>query len=141
MARIRTRRERLLQTIWFEGMGLVLITPLCSMLATEPFGESCALLMSLSIVVMIGSATFNNVFDRLELAITGRRASERPHGLRVAHAVLHEASATLLTCPVIFAWTGLHWREALVADIGLATAYAAYGYAFHWTYDRLRPLT
>ena len=46
----------------------------------------------------------------------------------------------VVTTPVIWAMTDLGWWGALLADLGLAAAYAAYGYAFHWGYDRLRPV-
>jgi uncharacterized membrane protein len=58
----------------------------------------------------------------------------------VLHALLHEASAAVLTWPAIVAMTGLSWSAALGADIGLTLAYALYAYAFHLVYDACRPL-
>jgi uncharacterized membrane protein len=56
------------------------------------------------------------------------------------HAVLHEATAIVVTCPVIFAMTPLGWADALLADLGLTLVYAAYAYVFHLGFDRLRPV-
>ena len=34
----------------------------------------------------------------------------------------------------------LNWVDALLTDIALSLAYSAYGYLFHWAFDRLRPV-
>jgi uncharacterized membrane protein len=67
-------------------------------------------------------------------------ASARPHRLRMLHAVGLEVSSVLVTCPIIVVMTGLGWWQALVADIALGAVYAAYGYLYHWVFDRLRPV-
>jgi uncharacterized membrane protein len=46
----------------------------------------------------------------------------------------------VVTTPVIWAMSDLGWWGALLADLGLAVAYSAYAYLFHWGYDRLRPV-
>ena len=51
-----------------------------------------------------------------------------------------EATAVIVTCPLIVALTTLGWLEALVTDIGLTLTYALYGYLFHLGFDRLRPI-
>lgn len=137
---IRDSRERLLQSASYEALGLVLMAPICSALALLDPRQSVVLLGCLSVAVMGWSAVFNTVFDRLELAWVGRSASERPHRLRLLHAILFESTAVIATCPVIVAFTGWRFGEALAADLGLSILYAAYGYAFHWGYDRLWPV-
>ena len=137
---IRDSRERLLQSAWYEALGLVLMAPICSALALLEPQQSVVLLACLSAAVMGWSAVFNTVFDRLELAWVGISASERPHRLRLVHALLFESTAVIATCPVIVAFTGWSFGEALAADLGLSLLYAAYGYVFHWGYDRLRPV-
>ena len=37
-------------------------------------------------------------------------------------------------------WTGMGWIEALLADIGLAIAYALYAFVFNIGYDRVFPI-
>ena len=37
-------------------------------------------------------------------------------------------------------WGGLSLQAALLAELGLTLLYAAYAYAFHLVYDRLRPV-
>lgn len=130
----------MLQTLCFEAGGLLLVAPLHALAAGASAAESFLLIAVLALVVMAWSAVFNTVFDFVEHRRTGRLASARPQALRLLHAVLHEASAVVVTWPVIVALSGLGWAQALWADLGLTLAYAVYAYLFHLGYDRLRPL-
>ena len=49
-----------------------------------------------------------------------------------------EATALIVTCPLIVALTGFGWQQALAAGISLTLAYAVYGFFFHLGFDRLR---
>jgi uncharacterized membrane protein len=137
---IRSRRERLVQTLWLEALGVVIVSPLFAHFAGASMGESLVVLVVVSIAVMCWSALFNTVFDRIELPLTGRVASDRPQAWRVVHSIAHEVSAVVVTWPLIFALTPLGWLQALAADIGLMLAYAVYGFFFHLSFDRLRPI-
>lgn len=137
---VRSARERVIQTLWFEGVGLALVAPAFSLFADAALASSFALVALLSVVVMLWSACFNTAFDRIEWRCTGRAASDRPRRWRVAHALLLETTAVIVTCPVIVGMTGLDWLQALAADLALTLAYTAYAYAFHRVFDRLRPV-
>lgn len=137
---IRNVRERLRQTLCFEGGGLLLVAPIYALLAGARMRDSFALIAVLTLLVMGWSALFNTAFDVVEHRLSGRLASQRPQWLRVLHALLHEASATAITWPTIVAMTGLSWSAALVSDLGLTLAYALYAYVFHLVYDACRPL-
>lgn len=137
---IRSWRERVVQTLWFEGIGLLLVAPLYAWVSGGGGGESLRLVATLSLVVMVWAAVYNTLFDVVERRRTGRVASDRPHAWRTLHAIGLESSAVLLTWPVIWALTDLSWGAALLADLGLTLTYMAYGYAFHWGYDRTRPV-
>jgi uncharacterized membrane protein len=137
---VRSAPERALQTLWFEAIGIAVVAPLYALGAGDSMSSSALLLLALSLAVMAWSAGFNTAFDRLEAHWTGRRASDRPQRWRIAHALLHEASAVLVTWPLIVALTELSWPEALVADLALTLTYAAYAYLFHLGFDRLRPV-
>lgn len=136
----RDARERLRQTLCFEAGGLLLVAPLFALSAEARMRDSFALIAVLTLLVMGWSALFNTAFDFVEHRLSGRLASQRPQWLRGVHALLHEASAVVLTCPTIVAMTGLSWGAALVTDIGLTLAYALYAYVFHLIYDACRPL-
>ena len=135
---IRSRRERLIQTLWFEVLGVVIVSPLFAHFAGPSMGESLIVVTALSLAMMCWSALYNTAFDLTEVRCTGRVASDRPHGLRVVHAIGNEATALIVTWPLMVALTPLAWLQALAADIGLTLAYALYGYLFHLGFDRLR---
>ena len=137
---IRSRRERLIQTLWLEALGWLIVSPLFAHFAGTSVVESRMLLITLSAAMMFWAALYNTAFDLIELRCTGRVASDRPHGLRIAHTIGFEVTAALVTWPLIVALTTLGWLEALAADIGLTLIYALYGYLFHLGFDRLRPI-
>jgi uncharacterized membrane protein len=137
---IRTWRERVAQTLWYEGIGLLLVSPLYAWASGSGGSESLMLLATLSLVVMAWAALYNTLFDLVERRCTGRVASDRSRGVRTVHAIGLESSAVLLTCPVILVMTNSSLAAALLANLGLTAIYAVYGYAFHWAYDRLRPV-
>ena len=137
---LRSRRERALQTLWFEGIGLAVVSPLFAHFSGVHMGSSLFVLMMLSITVMTWSAIYNSVVDRIERRLAQRVASDRPHHWRVLHAVGHEVSAVAFTWPLVVALTSLGWMDALWAEAGLTLAYTAYGYLFHLVFDRLRPV-
>jgi uncharacterized membrane protein len=124
---LRTARERLFQTLMYEAGGLLMATPLYGLVFDRDAGGSFALLAVLSVIVMI---------ER-----TGRVASDRPQGLRAAHALCLEITATAVTLPVVMAMGAHSFWQALSIDVGLTLFYAAYAYVFHIFYDRLRPVS
>ena len=137
---IRNLRERVIQTLWFELLGLALVAPLFAYFSDATAGDSFVLLLVLAIVVTLWSGLYNSAFDLAELRLAGRVASDRPHRRRVLHTLGLETSAIVLTWPLVVTFTRLAWHEALFADIGLTLAYVAYGYVFHLAFDRLRPV-
>jgi uncharacterized membrane protein len=137
---LRSPRERLIQTLWFEALGLALVAPLYAAVTGEGAAESIGLLLALSVVVMAWSALYNTLFDRWEWRRHRRVASQRPPGLRTVHALGLEVTVLLLSCPLIMVFTGLGFWAALGLDLALSAVYAAYGWVFHWGYDRLRPV-
>jgi uncharacterized membrane protein len=137
---IRSGRERLIQTLWFEALGALVVGPGFAWFTATPAGESFVVMLALSIAVMGWAAFYNTAFDRVERRVTGRVASDRPQRWRVLHAVGLESTAVVVTWPLIVALTSLGWLEALVAEFGLTLAYAVYGYFFHLGFDSLRPV-
>jgi uncharacterized membrane protein len=139
-AAVRGLRERVIQTLAFEVLGLAIVSLPFAHLSGATAGDSLLLLTTLSIVIMFWAALYNTTFDCIEHRVTGRVASERPPRWRVLHAIALEASALVVTWPLIVAMTTLSWRQAFIAEIGLTLAYTAYGYCFHLAFDRLRPV-
>lgn len=137
---LRTSRERLVQTLCFELGGFVIVTPAYMLIFGKGTAESLTLILSLSIAVMFWSALFNAGFDWAEFKWAGRLASDRPHRLRLFHAVLHEATSAVVTVPLIMAISDLGFGAALALDLGLTLFYATYAYLFHLIFDHFRPV-
>ncbi len=137
----RSGIERLLQSLAFEAGGLFLAVPLYQTLYARPQDESMVLMITLSLVVLVWNPLHNRLFDATEHRMTGRAASDRPHGLRLVHAVSHEVSPILLTLPLIMLLGGHGLAEALAVNVGLTALYVGYAYVFYLLYDRLLPVT
>ena len=137
---LRDTHERLIQTLWFEGIGIVLVSPLYGFVVGASMQESLLLLLAVSLAMMAWSACFNTVFDWFEACKARRCASARPPRWRIVHAILFETTSTLVTWPLIVALTDLGWTAALAADLLLSLTYVLYGYVFHLGFDRLRPV-
>ncbi|MDY0013959.1 MAG: PACE efflux transporter [Rhodocyclaceae bacterium] len=138
--KLRSLPDRLRQIVLFEAGGLLFITPPFAWVSGVPLVESLGLLAVLALIAALWNGVYNTAFDWLEGRLTGRSADRRPWGLRVGHALGFEGGLLLLTLPVVVAWTGLGWWPALVADMGLAMAYAGYAFLFNLLYDRLFPI-
>ena len=137
---LRTTRERIIQTLAYEGIGLMLAAPLLSATLGHDSHESALLLGLIAGVVLIWAPIHNTGFDLIELRLTGRTACQRPHRLRIVHACSYETSCIVFTLP-IFVWLGgFTLAEALMADLLLTIFYVGYAYVFHLVYDRLRPV-
>ena len=138
---LRTARERFYQTLAYEAGGLIAAAPLYGLFFGREAGESFALIMTLSLVVMLWVPLHNTIFDWAEFTRTGRVASDRPQGLRIVHALCLEITAASVTLPIVMAMGGHTFWQALTIDIALTLFYAAYAYVFHIVYDRLRPVS
>lgn len=137
---LRSARERVFQTLCYEAGGLLLATPLYALYAGHGAGEGTAVMLALSLGMMLWSPLHNTVFDWTEFRLSGRLASDRPHRWRLCHAASHEATAVVVTTPLLV-WLGGHgWVEALMVDFALTLFYGAYAYLFHLGFDRWRPV-
>lgn len=125
----------------FEIGGLVLITPPFVWLTGVSPLDSLGLLAMIAAIAAVWNALYNTTFDWIEGRLTGRTADRRPVPLRVAHAIGFEGGLLLVSLPVVMAWTGMGWLQALLADVGLAAAYVVYAYVFNLGYDRVFPVS
>ena len=139
--RLRSLPDRLRQIALFEVGGLILITPPYIWLTGQPGGESLALMAALALLASVWNGVYNTAFDWIEGRLTGRPADLRPWPARALHATGFELGILLMGLPLIVWWTGMGWRAALIADIGLAIAYVAYAFVFNLAYDKIFPIT
>lgn len=136
----RTLRERALQTLAFEALGIALVTPAFMALSDGHAGESLALMVAITLAVLIWAPLYGFIFDRLEQRKTGRIASDRPQAVRLLHAVLYELTSVSMTLPLAMILGGLTMNQALGLNIGLTVFYIGYAYVFFLIYDWLRPV-
>jgi uncharacterized membrane protein len=137
---LRSPRERFTQTLTFEIVGLFMSVPLYVLVTGGGAGDGAMLMATLAMVVMLWSPLHNAVFDLVDLRLTGRVASDRPHRWRLVHAISHGVTVAVVTLPIMLWLGGFTIWEALLAEIGLTLAYTVYAYGFHLVYDRLRPV-
>ncbi|NMG66989.1 PACE efflux transporter [Azoarcus indigens] len=138
--KLRSLADRARQVALFEVGGLLLITPPFTWASGVPLMESLGLLAAIALIAALWNAAYNTGFDWVEGRLTGRSADRRPFVLRCCHAVGFEGGLLLMSLPVIMHWTGMGWLEALLADLGLASAYVLYAFAFNYLYDRCFPI-
>lgn len=137
---LRTPLDRCRQVALFEIGGLLLITPPFVWLSGVPAKTSFGLLALIALIAACWNAIYNTSFDWVEGRLTGRTADQRPPLLRVGHAFGFEFGLLVIALPIVMAWTGMDWLEALIADIALAVAYVAYAFVFNLAYDRCFPI-
>lgn len=137
---LRSARERIIQTLTFELIGVALVSPLYVGLVGAPVADSILLITLLSVVILVWSPLHNVVFDFCELRFANRLASDRPHRVRVFHALSHEITAVMITCPLMIVVGGHSLMQALSLNVGLTLFYSGYAYVFHLAYDKLRPV-
>ena len=138
--KLRSFPDRVRQIALFELGGLALITPPFTWASGVPIADSIGLLALIALIAAIWNGCYNFCFDWTEGRLTGRPADRRPFRLRALHAIGFEGGLLLMSLPVIMAWTGMSWLEALLADIGLASAYVLYAFGFNFAYDRIFPI-
>ncbi len=137
---LRTTRERVLQTCFFEVGGIVLVTPIYAWVYGVSSHEGVTLLVAISLTVLIWAPIFGRIFDTVEQRTSGRVASDRPHHIRVLHAVLFEATAVSITLPIAMGIAGFSFWQAAALNVRLTMFYIVYAYLFHLIYDQLRPV-
>ena len=138
--KLRTPLDRARQVLFFELGGLVLITPPFVWLSGVSVMDSLGLLAIIALIAALWNALYNTSFDWVEGRLTGRTADHRAYALRIAHALGFEGGLVLVSLPIVMVWTGMGWLEALLADVGLAIAYALYAFVFNIGYDRVFPI-
>jgi uncharacterized membrane protein len=137
---LRSARERAIQTLAYEAIGLLIILPCYALVTGHAVADSVVLLVAVSIATMSWACFHNIIFDYVEARLTGRVASDRPQLLRLIHAASTEVTSILVTTPVIVMVGGFSWWQALMVDIGLTVSYATYAYCFHIVFDAMRPV-
>jgi uncharacterized membrane protein len=130
----KSMTERVLQALGFEGLALLICTPLLVWVTGRPALEMGAVTLGISLLALCWNVIFNSVFDRLKVRL------QLPSGgwTRVLHALLFEGGLILLAVPLIAALMKISLLDAFILDIGVLLFFLPYTYVYHWGYDVIR---
>lgn len=126
--------ERVLQALGFEGLALLICTPLLMWVTGRPALEMGAVTLGISLLALSWNVIFNSLFDRLKT----RLQLVNGGWTRVLHALLFEGGLILMAVPLIAALMKISLLEAFILDIGVLLFFLPYTYVYHWGYDVLR---
>ena len=102
----RIRYTSLFEAILHDAMGAAL-----AMLSEQSMLETGALAIILSVIAMIVSVVFNEVYDRVD-ARYGRVPTERSFMGRALHAVAFESILVIVSMPFIMWWMASRRRTS-----------------------------
>ena len=134
MSPTKSITERVGQALGFEGLALLICTPLLVWITGRPALEMGAVTLGLSLLALTWNIIFNSLFDRLKLRL------QLSGGVwtRVLHALMFEGGLIIVAVPLIAAWLKISLMQAFWLDIGVLLFFLPYTYVYHWGYDVLR---
>ncbi|MCP4340824.1 MAG: PACE efflux transporter [Desulfobulbaceae bacterium] len=136
---MRTTTDRVRHSFLFELLGVILCTPLASLILGKSLAVIGSLSITISIVAMGINYLFNLLFDKAMVRL-GQPVNVRPVWLRILHAMSFEASLLVLTIPMVAWWLDMSLWAAFIADIGFVVFFLIYAFVFNWTYDTVFPM-
>lgn len=135
---MRTFRERLLHTVLFEWVLLLICMPLLSIIFNKSLSHAGTMSLTLSLTAMVCNYIYNYIFDRVLLALK-RPFYPRPLKLRTLHSVLFEIFLLCFSLPLIMYWLNLSFYKALALDLSMACFVPLYALGFNWLFDIIFP--
>lgn len=136
---MRSKMDRIRHSILFEFFGIILATIGASFIIGKDVAAVGTLNILAAIVALIMNYIFNLIFD-LVLIKLNRSIKHRSVKLRCLHAILFEASLTLITVPLTCWQLNVGIFQAITIDLGIATFYVIYGFFYNLAYDHIFPL-
>ncbi|WP_213881510.1 multidrug/biocide efflux PACE transporter [Pseudomonas sp. dw_358] len=127
--------ERVFQAACFEGLAILLCTPLFAWITGKAFWDMGAVTAANCVLALGWNVLFNMGFDRLKSRYGWRQGT----ALRLLHALAFEGGLIMVGVPLIAWWLSLSLIEALLLDLGVLLFFLPYTYLFFWSYDTLRP--
>ncbi|QYJ74267.1 PACE efflux transporter [Shewanella sp. FJAT-52076] len=131
---IKSRRERLLQALLFEGVALLLLVPLSTLIGGHHPGEMIIVAASLSLYAVCWSYFYNQGFERFCQHFRLRKTAV----LRVGHILGFELGLMLATLPPVAWFLDISLWQALLLEAGFLMFFLLYGLVFYWLYDEIR---
>lgn len=137
--KLRSLKDRIRYTVIFETILLIMLVPAGMAFYDRAFFDIGLLGVILVLKAMIINVIYNWVFDRIE-ARTGRVASDRPHKLRVVHAIGFEVTLAITSIPIYTWWLHITVLEAILIDVVVTTFIVGYTYVYTLAYDFIFPV-
>ncbi|WP_107850871.1 PACE efflux transporter [Oceanimonas marisflavi] len=135
---MRTTKDRIRHTIGFELLGLVIFTPLASLVFGFELHLMGVLAVAGSLIATVWNYLYNLLFDHAMLRWRGD--VRKTTLIRVFHALLFEGGLLLLFLPMIAWYLGISLWDAFVMDIAMAAFYLVYAFFYNLAYDRIFPI-
>lgn len=135
---MRTFRERLMHTVLFELVLLLICMPLISVIFNKGMSHAGTMSLALSLTAMVCNYIYNYLFDRILLALK-RSLYPRTFRLRTLHSVFFEIFLLCFSLPLIMYWLDLSLYKALVLDVSMACFVPLYALGFNWLFDIIFP--
>jgi uncharacterized membrane protein len=126
--------ERVCQAMGFEGLALLICTPLLAWIMDKPALEMGMVTLAISLLALTWNVIFNGLFDRLKVRL------QLSGGVwtRVLHALMFEGGLIIVCVPLIAWWLNISLLQAFILDIGVLLFFLPYTYLYHWGYDAVR---
>lgn len=135
---MRSTGDRIRHAILFEFFGLLLVTPLGTVIFGLPMSDVGVIALGGATLAMMWNYIYNLSFDIILNKLTG--STLKAVWVRGLHAVLFEAGLLILLLPFIAYYLGISMWAAFVMDIYYALFFVIFAFCFNWAYDRIFPL-
>ncbi|MCV0429488.1 MAG: PACE efflux transporter [Roseibium sp.] len=129
-----TVKERVLHSILFEVIALVLFVPLAMAVTGQGAGTMTALSVAMSLIAMVWNFVYNWGFD----AVFGNNRLARGFSLRLFHGVCFELGLIFVSLPLLMYVLQEGFLKVLALDLGAVVFFLIYAIVFNWIYDILR---
>ena len=136
---MRTFRGRIMHSLLFELVLLVICTPIIALIFNKSVNHTGMMSLGLSATAMICNGLYNYLFDR-SLVFLKRPLYPRSFRLRCFHSVLFEICLMIFTLPMIMWWMSFTFFQALVLDLSFSLFVPVYALGFNWVYDLVFPV-
>ena len=135
---MRSTKDRIRHALGFEIIGLLIFTPLATLVFGYELHSMGVIAIGASITATLWNYLYNILFDRALLKVRGSVQKTLP--IRVLHALLFEGGLHILFMPFIAWYLGITLWQAFLMDIAMTVFYVVYGFFYNLAYDKVYPV-
>ena len=129
-----TIKERVLHSVLFEVIALILFAPLAMLVTGKGAGTMTALSVSLSLIAMVWNFVYNWGFD----GVFGTDRLSRRLPVRLCHGMCFELGLIFVSLPLLMYVLQESFLTVLAMDLGAVVFFLVYAVVFNWVYDITR---